>query len=612
MSSSGVVESWERIEAWLGEHAPRTLATLNGPAGPAAIAEAERAVGVEFPADLKASLARHDGAGEDGTTLGRLELAGGYGLMSLDQIVGNWRSLTEILESLGEELEPGDWWHPRWIPVADFCSGDHLIIDARPGRKHGQVGVFYSHDVPHLGQWKSFAALLGHTADLLEGQVTDDEAVPRTESGRLVWRWVDERAENPRSVLALAAAARRGDGTGPAVVIEPLAPEPSDGPDWIVDRRGCLTFARGLTENELISRFGGSPEDTTDRTAEDAIAYADSWRSGYRPVIRVGRTGAPGQEWAFAFETRIGAREQGLREEVVRRVSAGTRVVSVGFDGISTELAYAEDGVVVGRFDSRWPSPVEGTGPGGLQSRLEEAGLLPVEHERYVEDDAVAAVALAVSLGPGAFDPRVLRGPLRAAALLPLLEDARTEPRPGPVELDPELVTAIAYATEEQLRPAVIALARRRAAEAGLDGHPDIATALRDAAQPPRESVPDDSALGVLMRTLHAEAYAGRQTRQDAGTEDLLTEPERAAWDYRSAVAEAIQALLTRPAAVAAHLLVNGTTRFDPRQALLDDLAGVTIPDDGAERLVRAEERLREDGYVWPGPRPSRRDAAPG
>jgi hypothetical protein len=325
-------------------------------------------------------------------------------------------------------------------------------------------------------------------------------------------------------------------------------------------------------------------------------------------VIRVGRTGAPGQEWAFAFETRIGGLEQGLREEVVRRVSAGTRAVCVGFDGINTELVYAEDGVVVGRFDSRWPSPVVGTGPGGLQGRLEEAGLLPVEHERYVEDDAVAAVALAVSLGPGAFDPRVLRGPLRAAALLPLLDDARTEPLPGPVEADPELVTAIAYATEEQLRPAVIALARRSAAEAGLDGYPEIATALRDAAQPPGGQVPDDSALGVLMRTLHAEAYAARQTRMDADTGDLLSEPERAAWDYRSAVAEAIQALLTRPAAVAAHMLVTGTTRFDPRQALLDGLAGVTVPADGAERLVRAEERLREDGYIWPGPRPSRRD----
>jgi hypothetical protein len=154
----------------------------------------------------------------------------------------------------------------------------------------------------------------------------------------------------------------------------------------------------------------------------------------------------------------------------------------------------------------------------------------------------------------------------------------------------------------------VIALARRGAAEAGLDGYPEIATALRDAAQPPGGQVPDDSALGVLMRTLHAEAYAARQTRMDADTGDLLSEPERAAWDYRSAVAEAIQALLTRPAAVAAHMLVTGTTRFDPRQALLDGLAGVTVPADGAERLVRAEERLREDGYIWPGPRPSRRD----
>ena len=63
-------------------------------------------MGVEFPADLKASLERHDGAGEDGTTPGRLDLAGGYGLMSLDQIVGNWRSHTEILETWARNDEP--------------------------------------------------------------------------------------------------------------------------------------------------------------------------------------------------------------------------------------------------------------------------------------------------------------------------------------------------------------------------------------------------------------------------------------------------------------------------------------------------------------------------
>jgi cell wall assembly regulator SMI1 len=86
VSAALVEQSWSRIEAWLGEHAPVTFGTLNGSADPAAIAEAERVLGFALPADLVASLARHDGADEDSP--GRFELTTGFWLMPLAEYDG--------------------------------------------------------------------------------------------------------------------------------------------------------------------------------------------------------------------------------------------------------------------------------------------------------------------------------------------------------------------------------------------------------------------------------------------------------------------------------------------------------------------------------------------
>jgi hypothetical protein len=358
--------------------------------------------------------------------------------------------------------------------------------------------------------------------------------------------------------------------------------------------------------------MGGDPaEDPADRTAgQVAASYEASWHSGYRPVVQAGRAGPEGEarDWVFGFELR---HEEGIRDEVLCRLSAGTRAVSVAYSGLNTQLAYAEDGVVAGRFDSRWPERADG--PGELRARMEQAGLLPADRGRYLEDDAVAAVSLAVGLGPGTFDPRVLRGPLRAAALLPLLSDPPTEPRHWPVQADPELVAAIEYATEEQLRPAAVALARYQVDDTGLNAHPEIVAGVAGAADRVAGQVPDDSPLGLVLRTLHAEANAGYAAFRDPAAQKLITEPERLAWGRRANVASGIEALLARPAVIAVYLLAGSPSNFGQRQALLDDLAGVTIPADATEQLEKAERERYESlpRVPWPGPRPSRRVPVP-
>jgi len=63
-----VDRAWARIETWLKAHAPVSAASLRPPADDEAIADAQRRVGVRLPAELVASLRRHDGVDQEDIT----------------------------------------------------------------------------------------------------------------------------------------------------------------------------------------------------------------------------------------------------------------------------------------------------------------------------------------------------------------------------------------------------------------------------------------------------------------------------------------------------------------------------------------------------------------
>ncbi|MEV0647532.1 SMI1/KNR4 family protein [Phytomonospora sp. NPDC050363] len=134
-----ITESWQRIEAWLSRHAPGSLAKLAPPATDEAIATAEKAIGVEFPAQLVESLRCHDGLKRWGN------MFPGQPPLEVRRIVAHWKMCMEINEDLGEDAGEGNanfaepWWHPLWIPFAEI-DGDSQIIDLRPGPDHGRLG----------------------------------------------------------------------------------------------------------------------------------------------------------------------------------------------------------------------------------------------------------------------------------------------------------------------------------------------------------------------------------------------------------------------------------------------------------------------------------------
>ncbi|MBF9133696.1 SMI1/KNR4 family protein, partial [Plantactinospora sp. S1510] len=146
---------WNRIERWLAAKAPRTRATLRPPAPRARIAKSQTRMSVAFPADLVASLRRHDGA----TAVDGFDLPPFFRLLPLDEMVADWEITCSVLAG---DAPDDEWWHRSFVPFASAGDGGCLLVDQRPGG-HGRVGEFYPEDGTGFDRWPA------SVTDLLEG-----------------------------------------------------------------------------------------------------------------------------------------------------------------------------------------------------------------------------------------------------------------------------------------------------------------------------------------------------------------------------------------------------------------------------------------------------------
>ncbi len=164
---------WTRIETWLDTNAPDIRASLSPGASELAIAEAEKALGVTLPEDVKESYRVHDG-----------QVPGGPALMpmgeflALDRIVEEWKIWKDLFDS-GDfkdfESEPDegvkkDWWNPAWIPLTYDGAGDHDCLDLDPAKsgKVGQMIEMWHDDGERPITAPSFKAWMEKYADGLE------------------------------------------------------------------------------------------------------------------------------------------------------------------------------------------------------------------------------------------------------------------------------------------------------------------------------------------------------------------------------------------------------------------------------------------------------------
>lgn len=177
-----VNRAWERIETWLGEHAPRSAASLRPPATDEAITRTQRAIGVRLPAELVASLRRHDGV-DDGT-VETFVLPPFMHPLPAGGIISHATMLCEVLADVGIDGNVGAWWHGQYVPIAVDHGGDSLFLgpDGRLGRHYHEEGVAYPGPA-------RFVDLLEQTADALDGiGPLAEEYRPVVEDGLLDWR----------------------------------------------------------------------------------------------------------------------------------------------------------------------------------------------------------------------------------------------------------------------------------------------------------------------------------------------------------------------------------------------------------------------------------------
>jgi molybdopterin molybdotransferase len=173
-----VATAWARIETWLKSDARARHAALRAPATADAIAQAEAAMGVRLPDDVRALYRIHDGQAD-----GSCGILGGWVWLDTFNLVAEWSDWKELFDdgALNDESSApdqgvrGDWWNPKWVPLTLGGSGGHHCIDLAPDEK-GTVGqiIKVHRDLPRRPR------IAGGLAEWLETLARELESGERT------------------------------------------------------------------------------------------------------------------------------------------------------------------------------------------------------------------------------------------------------------------------------------------------------------------------------------------------------------------------------------------------------------------------------------------------
>ncbi|MFF5078107.1 SMI1/KNR4 family protein [Actinoplanes sp. NPDC000266] len=173
-TTARVDKAWLRIEKWLAAHAPVSAGTLGRPASADRIDAVQRQISVAFPADLVASLRRHDGL----SAAFGFDLPPFYAPSALNDILLDWQVNCRVAGG----------WDRAFVPFARAVDGGNLLVDQRPGG-HGRVGEYFPESGTDFERWPaSVAELLERTATALEtGRPYDGRYLARVDDGTLSW-----------------------------------------------------------------------------------------------------------------------------------------------------------------------------------------------------------------------------------------------------------------------------------------------------------------------------------------------------------------------------------------------------------------------------------------
>lgn len=195
--------SWARIERWFATHRPDLSLGLRAPATSAQLDEAERVLGVSFPADFRAAYLEHDGQIDEPQVH----------VLPYVQRIGSLASLTECwqgdapyrdegaMAETNELFDDGQrvrqvHLHPRHIPFAGspYWDYDRLCLDYAPGPSGTEAQVIARIDIDLVYVTPSLRALLDAIADGL-----DDGTIEVSDAGD----WHEVLFVTPKSKQAI-------------------------------------------------------------------------------------------------------------------------------------------------------------------------------------------------------------------------------------------------------------------------------------------------------------------------------------------------------------------------------------------------------------------------
>ncbi len=359
-----------------------------------------------------------------------------------------------------------------------------------------------------------------------------------------------------------------------------------------VDRSSfCVTFVRGLTQEEVLAGFGADPSEAVDRTLEQAVAGEASALEGFGPYVRVGRSDG----WVFAWEE---ATHEGTRREVLSKVSRGGDAVVVrhALDAFA-EFGYAAYGEVVSHLVTIPPYTRTGDEPERFLPLLQQVGLdfdtagqPGAAGEVLARSDLQAVLAVAERAFGLSLTPREVDGAWPSARILPLLEDLPAADWNGPDGEfgvgDPVLELLVRHASAQTVAALVADQSRALLEEANLARFAELADAVRAAIDGQVLNVTNDAPVGVLLRQVARDGYAMERYALLGSSSVRIPSGDQRAGLMRAAAVRPLRVMLADGGSLPAlgEILVYRGQWAAPgwREQALDGLRGVRVP---AEQL---------------------------